>query len=187
MNGFTSGVAIFLDAQDQSKTVSTTIPAGTPLAILTFEINANAPNGIVDLVNVDRMFGDPPVDHVFVTGDETVAPALESGSINVGGEPQPPDNGNGNEGPTVVEVELEVKVRGLEPASVFSVSLSNEAGDTEDLGEITTNSRGRGELEISSEDGDLPLGATGAADLVGLTVTVLDGEGNVVLDRKSVV
>jgi hypothetical protein len=79
--------------------------------------------------------------------------------------------------------EIEVEVRGLTPGEVYSVVLTKADATTETIGEIAANPRGRGELEIETDDGGtLPLGATSLADLVGVKLTIVDAAGSVLLE-----
>jgi hypothetical protein len=70
------------------------------------------------------------------------------------------------------------------PASVYDVSITSTDGTTtEDLGEITTKSKGQsgmGELVLRSGD-PLPLGAASITELAGATISVADSEGTEVL------
>jgi hypothetical protein len=78
------------------------------------------------------------------------------------------------------EEELEVKARGLAPATVYDVVLTNPADSTTaTAGQFTTNSKGRGELELGA--GELPFGAQNVAALAGFGVTVQDAAGAAVL------
>ena len=87
--GYTSVVAVFLDAKNLGNTAPTAIPPRTALATLTYEINANARPGVMVLLNEDRAFGEPfPIDHVFVTKSRTIAPVLTSGAVTIEGGPQ---------------------------------------------------------------------------------------------------
>ncbi|MBI4584085.1 MAG: hypothetical protein HY717_08690 [Planctomycetes bacterium] len=78
------------------------------------------------------------------------------------------------------EQEFKVEIGGVAPAAVFDVVLTNDAGASDAAGQITTGSRGKGELKLRQGD-RLPFDAAGVADLAGLKVEVKDANGNTIL------
>ncbi len=79
-------------------------------------------------------------------------------------------------------LQIRVKVRHLDPETVYSVSLTSPDGTTEALGDVTTNGGGNGQLRVDTGKGDsVPFGVGNLDDLIGFDVAVTDAEGNVVL------
>lgn len=77
---------------------------------------------------------------------------------------------------------LEVRVRDLLEEQTFTVCATNEAGDSETIGAITTNEGGNGTLKLdTSKDDALPFGAGSVAEIAGVTVDVKNADGEVVL------
>lgn len=85
--------------------------------------------------------------------------------------------------------DLEVRVLGLQAETVYSVTVTNSAGETETIGKITTNQDGNGALEVDTDEDDddddegaLPFGAAGAGELAGFALKVSAEDGTVVLE-----
>ena len=78
---------------------------------------------------------------------------------------------------------LEVRVRGLADMTVFTVCVVNEAGESEEIGTITTSDGGNGTLKIdTAKDASLPFGAGGVGEIAGFAVAVKAEDGTVVLE-----
>lgn len=99
------------------------------------------------------------------------------------------DAATGSSGKVEVEIEpedakekLEIEVRGLAPSTVYVVTIATADGAVEELGQLTTNRFGRGELELEFQgDAPRPLGAASLADLAGLEIGVASEDGTAVL------
>jgi hypothetical protein len=79
--------------------------------------------------------------------------------------------------------QIEVKVRGLEEDTVYTVCIVSPDGAVETLGQITTTGGGTGALKVDTDDGGaLPFGATGVGALAGFAVRVKAEDGTVVLE-----
>ncbi len=78
---------------------------------------------------------------------------------------------------------IKVRVHGLAAGAVYSITLTNPAGDaTETIGMVTINEEGGGGFKLDTAKGDaVPFGAHDLAALVGYKSAVKDAEGNVVL------
>lgn len=83
---------------------------------------------------------------------------------------------------------IRVKVRGLKGSTyyeVYRLCIVNAAGESQAMGDITVKGGGSGAIKVDTADGGaLPFGAAGIAELVGLTLQVKNGAGEVVLAGK---